>query len=104
VRRRKPARPVTEPDLGPAIAAVTDDYMAFLRAAADEVDSKAFGAKHAAAKAALSHIEQLRKLSGDAGGEAAEKLDEYQALLGDIRRDMSAEPEEMPSDDDGDPG
>jgi hypothetical protein len=104
LRRRKPARPATEPDLGLALAKVTEEYLAFLRAADDEVDSKAFGAKHAAAKTALSHIEQLRKFSGEAGDETARKLDEYQALLGEMRRDMSAEPEEAPTYDDGDSG
>ncbi len=78
--------------------------MRFLRAAEGEVDAKAFGARHAAAKTALSHIEQLLDLSGEAGDEAARRLGEYQALLGDIRRDMSTEPEETPSDDDGDSG
>lgn len=105
MRRRKPARSATEPELGSALAKVVADYMDFLRAADDEVDSKAFGAKHAAAKTALSHIEQLLKLSGDVGGETAQQLDEYHALLGEMRRDMSAEPEEeTPTDDDGDSG
>lgn len=103
MRRGKP--PGVAAELSSALAQVKADYLDFLRAADDEVDSKAFGAKHAAAKTALSHIEQLMKLSGDAGGDAAERLAEYHALLGDIRRDMSAEPEEETSSDDGgDPG
>lgn len=104
MRRRKPARPATEPDLGAALAEVMAEYMRFLRAAEGEVDAKAFGARHAAAKAALSHIEQLRKLSGEAGDEAARKLEEYQELLGEMRRDMGVEQEETPTDDDGDSG
>lgn len=106
MRRRKQAPPATEPDLGPALAKVMAEYMAFLESADadDGPDPKAFGARHAAAKTALSHLEQLMKMSGDHGDEAARKLGEYQALLGEMRRDMSAEPEETPTDDDGDPG
>lgn len=95
---------MTEPDLAAALAEMIAEYMRFLRAAEGEIDAKAFGVRHAAAKTALSHIEQLLNLSGDAGDEVARRLGEYQALLGEIRRDMSAEPEEMLTDDDGDSG
>lgn len=102
---RRPKAGGAAGDLASALAQVKADYLDFLRAADDEVDAKAFGAKHAAAKTALSHIEQLMKLSGDVGGETARRLAEYHALLGDIRRDMSAEPEEETrADDDGDSG
>lgn len=109
-RRRKGGAAGTgkEPEFDQAFDAVLADYMDFLRRSreADESngDPKTFAARHTAGKTALSHIEQIMKLSGDTGDEAAKKLGEYQALLGEMRRDMSVEPEEMPSDDDGDPG
>ena len=104
-RRQKGGAPAAgkEPEFGQAFDVVLADYMDFLRRSreADEsnCDPKTFAARHAAGKTALSHIEQIMKLSGDDGDEAAKKLNEYQALLGDMRRDMSAEPEETPSDD-----
>lgn len=110
MRRRKPARPATEPELGPAVAKVMAEYMGFLDAPHEEdgTDPKAFGARHTAAKTALSHIEQLLKLSGAPEDEAAEKLGACRAMLGDVRQEIGDLPgdeaEEMPSDDDGDPG
>lgn len=97
-----------ESEFEQALEAVLADYMDFLRRSreADESngDPKPFAARHAAGKTALSHIEQIMKLKGDHGDEATKKLNEYQALLGDMRRDMNAESGEMPSDDDADPG
>lgn len=86
------------------------DYMGFLRASRveGEADPKAFGARHAAAKSALGHIEQLLKLSGASEDEAAQALDECRAALGEARREiggLSDDPsEETPDDDDGDAG
>ncbi|TCH97972.1 hypothetical protein EJV46_12205 [Roseococcus sp. SYP-B2431] len=96
-----------EAEFDRAFDAVLADYMEFLRRSreADETndDPKTFTARHAAGKTALSHIEHIMKLSGD-DGEKAKRLDEVQALLGEMRRDMSAEREETPADDDRDSG
>lgn len=102
MRRRKAPRPATEPDLARALGGVKAEYMGFVQT--QEADAKAFGARHAAAKTALSHIEQLLKISGASEEEAAETLDECRAALCDARREIEDLPEEMPPDDDGDLG
>jgi len=70
-----------------AVAEVAADYLAFLRAPrADEPeDAKSFAARHAAAKAALSHIEQIIKLAADAPGDATADTDN---LLHEARHQM----------------
>lgn len=109
-RRRQAGAPAKsdEPEFDRAFDAVLADYMDFLRRAreADESNSdpKLFSARHAAGKTALSHIEQIMKLSGASEDEAAKKIGEVHALLGDIRSEMEMEPEETRADDDGDPG
>jgi hypothetical protein len=69
------------------VAEVTADYLAFLRnGRPDEPeDAKAFAARHAAAKAALSHIEQIIKL---AAGPPEETATETDTLLHEARREM----------------
>lgn len=83
-RRRKPALPVRLED---AVAEVTADYLAFLRAPRPEEpeDAKAFAARHAAAKTALSHIEQIIKLA-ETPAEATEP--DTETLLHEARHQM----------------
>lgn len=70
-----------------AVAEVTADYLAFLRSPRPDEpeDAKAFAARHAAAKTALSHIEQIIKLA-DAPADAAET--DTENLLHEARHQM----------------
>jgi hypothetical protein len=86
-RRRPPGVPVK---LADAVAEVTADYLGFLRASRTQEpeDAKAFAARHAAAKAALAHIEQILKLASGSEEEAADLVTETQSLLTQARRQM----------------
>lgn len=88
-RRRKPSVTVRLED---AVAEVTADYLNFLRAsrAEEPEDAKAFAARHAAAKAALSHIEQIIKLAETpvAGAEG-----DTESLLHELRHQMDQDRE-----------
>lgn len=101
MRRRKPrAQDLKLADLVPEVRA---DYAAFLRLSrGEEEDAKAFGARHAAAKAALAHLEQLIKIAG--ASEEAADAGPCEGLLSDMRRQMNQEEQEMPDDDEGEPG
>lgn len=99
-RRKAPAHDLKLADLLPEVRA---DYAAFLRTGrGEEEDAKAFGARHAAAKAALAHLEHLMKIAG--GAEDAEEVEPGEGLLSDIRRRMNQEKQETLDDDQREPG
>lgn len=83
-RRRATAVPIKLDD---AVAEVTADYLAFLRTArpGEPEDAKAFAARHAAVKTALSHIEQIIKL---AANPAEEGSTDTESLLHEARHQM----------------
>jgi len=90
VRRR---RPVPKPvKLDDAVAEVTADYLAFLRNArpGEPEDAKTFAARHAAAKTALSHIEQIIKLAAAPTEDATTETD---SLLHEARHQMGQDRE-----------
>lgn len=84
--KRKPRLDI---DLPLTAKLILEDYRAFVASgqhAPEDAATKAFAARHAAARAALSHLEQLLKLVGDAGGEehvrdVAASLSEWRALM-----------------------
>ncbi|MDJ0386728.1 hypothetical protein QMO56_01265 [Roseomonas sp. E05] len=93
-------------DLQPAIRHVIEDYNAFVArgpAPGAHDDAKAFAAHHAAAKAALAHLEHLLKLARAAGaGEDETGLARAAALLRQARGALAAESpteEECEADD-----
>ena len=87
-----------ELDLHPLVHAVAEEYAAFLRDA--EADPRSFGARHAAAKAALAHLESLMKLAQGGSAPAAEDVTQQ---LRSMRAAMAKEP--TPDDDeDREPG
>lgn len=92
------------PDLAAAVPIVVEDYHRFLRSSGGGVEEpKEFGARHAAARAALAHIEQLAKLIGEAAGEPAAEA--AGALLAEARGDIPAPTEaERKEAEDGDGG
>lgn len=100
MRRRKPR--AGDAKLAEAVPVVTENYMKFLRDTEldAESDPKLFAARHSAAKTALSHIEQLRKLVGvDEEDSAGNPV---QAELGAARQEI--EREGSPEDDTGECG
>jgi hypothetical protein len=79
-----------------AVRRVVEDYDAFIArgpAPGAHDDARAFAAHHAAAKAALAHLEHLLKLAGPAAGEE-EGMARAEALLRAARGAMAAEDEE----------
>ena len=81
------------------------DYQRFLGsgASAEEAgDAKAFAARHAAARGALSHLEQILKLAEEGGDEA--QVNEVLESLAHCREQMAQLKEEADSDDDADGG
>jgi hypothetical protein len=92
--------------LSDAVAEVTADYLGFLRASRTQEpeDAKTFAARHAAAKAALAHIEQILKLASGSEEEAAERLTDAQALLAQARRELGEGKPEGRPDEDGEAG
>lgn len=87
--------------LADTVSEVAADYLGFLRAGRGEEmeDAKAFAARHAAAKAALAHLEQLIKLAASCDAEAAERLCGSEASLAEARALM---PEEEKREESGD--
>lgn len=102
--RRRKARG-TDLKLADLVPEVRADYAAFLRMTrGEEEDPKAFGARHAAAKAALAHLEHLIKIAG-CSEDAADGAEPGEGLLSDMRRMMNQEEQETPDDDAaGEPG
>lgn len=88
-------------DLGDAIRVVIEDYRTFVGQGgrAPGEDPKAFTARHAAARAALAHLEQLIGLVGRESGR--EEVQEGLALLRQAKDHLRLPAEEDPADDDG---
>ncbi len=59
---------MADADRAAAARLILDDYRGFL-SAGDAADAKAFAARHAAGKAALTHLDQLMKLGAEEPGE-----------------------------------
>lgn len=89
-RRRTPGFPLR---LAETVKEVTADYVAFLRAPrdAEPEDAKAFAARHAAAKAALAHLEALIKLAAECDQTAAERMGGCEQLLRATRSEIEQE-------------
>lgn len=85
---------------------ILDDYHSFLSAdpaTQEEGANKIFAGRHTAAKAALSHLEQLLKVAAEEADAA--QLEEIGNSLARYRSAMSAEIKEEPDpDDQGDGG
>ncbi len=87
----------------PAVARLLlADYQGFVASVANDGATKVFAARHAAGRAALSHIEQLLKLAQDAG--TAEEAREVAASIAEWRARMPPQPQEEPEADDEVPG
>ncbi|MEI6160258.1 MAG: hypothetical protein WCP77_10515 [Roseococcus sp.] len=107
MRRRKPRGGGTK--LAEALPSVTEAYIKFVAESDHDADPKAFAARHSAAKTALSHIEQLLKLSSD--DEEAAGFDPAAMALGAARDEMAGEAcgeigeeeGETPTNDPGEP-
>lgn len=100
MRRRKPHE--TTINLAEALPKVAQSYLTFVSDEAHEADPKAFAARHMAAKTALSHLEQLLKLT--AGREGAAAGDPAAIALDEARQEIDEEQREMATDDTGEPG
>jgi hypothetical protein len=93
-------KPKIDTDIPAAVKLILDDYQAFLAGgphAQEDGATKAFAARHAAARAALAHLEQLLKLAGDdpPGEAVTESITKWRALM---PPEAKEEPE---ADDDG---
>ena len=93
-------RPRGDADLPAAARLILQDYQDFVAGPADDAESKLFAARHAAARAALAHLEQVLKLASDAG--TAEEAREVAASIAEWRARMP--PQEEPEADDEGPG
>jgi hypothetical protein len=83
--------PLSPDDLRSAIRKVVADYEAFVSrgpAPGTHEDPKAFTAHHAAARAALTHLEHLMKLTRSAG--ELDTAAEAGALIAEARRSIQA--------------
>ncbi|HYZ31012.1 MAG TPA: hypothetical protein VE684_01875 [Crenalkalicoccus sp.] len=101
---RKRARPtISEAELAAAVEQVLADYRGFLAGTppgADAGDAKAFATRHAAARSALAHLEQLLKIAGETGSE--NQVREITERMRETRAEIAAlPPEETEPDDDG---
>ncbi len=106
MRPRRPARRAAG-DLDQAIRQVVEEYRGFLAALPPggepppNEDPKAFAARHAAARAALAHLELLLRLAGEQAPEAGAASDDA-TLLSAAKDELGrtdAGPEE--AEDDG---
>lgn len=86
-------------DLETALPLVAGHYLRFIQDTVHEPETKAFGARQAAAKTALSHLELLSKLAGE---EIAPAVDSALQALDAARQEIDEE--ETPADDPGEPG
>ena len=95
-------KPRGDADLPAAARLILQDYQDFVAGGADDSESKLFAARHAAARAALAHLEQVLKLASDAG--SAEEAREVAATIAEWRTRMPPEAQEEPEADDAGPG
>jgi ClpP class serine protease len=94
-------KPRLDADLPLTAKLILEDYRAFVASgqhAPEDAVTKAFAARHAAARAALSHLEQLLKLVSEAG--TLEQAKEVAASLSEWRALMPPETEEAAETDD----
>jgi hypothetical protein len=95
-------KPRGDADFPTAARLILQDYQDFVAGAADDGESKLFAARHAAARAALAHLEQVLKLASDAG--TAEEAREVAATITEWRARMPPEAQEEPEADDAGTG
>ncbi|RYJ04444.1 MAG: hypothetical protein EON47_00330 [Acetobacteraceae bacterium] len=95
-------RPRGDQDLPTAAKLILRDYQDFIAGGADDGEAKLFAARHAAARAALAHLEQVLKLANDAG--TAEEVREVAASITEWRARMPPQAQEEPDADDAGPG
>lgn len=96
--RRKPLLP-SGTDLTNAVRLVLSDYEGFLAAPPEggAGDSKAFAARHTAARGALTHLEQIMKVAAEAGDAAG--VQACGEALTTARQAIAALKETNPDDD-----
>jgi hypothetical protein len=90
-------------DYAAAARLVLDSYLEFLNSpvpAAERGDSKAFAQRHAAARSALTHLEQIEKRAEGSGDEAQHRA--VSDILAEARRHLAAESPDDKEDPDGD--
>lgn len=104
--RTKGRPPIPEADRDEAARLIWDGYLNFLiggPAPGEETDPKLFAGRHAAGKAALTHLDQLYKTAGGPTGDGAAAGDAVAGHLGNARSQIaSLEGEEADTDDAGD--
>lgn len=94
-----------EVDVAAAARLVLDSYLDFLSRPVPEEekgDSKAFAARHAAARSALAHLEQLEKRAEGHSDEAQQRA--VGDILAEARRHLAAAPPDEKESPDGDAG
>ena len=87
--------------LAAAVQTILDDYRRFL-AEGEAGDPKAFAARHAAARSALAHLDQLMKFAGDTEEEDSAATD----CIAEARQALATLPDEERASDgepDGEP-
>ncbi|WP_419899745.1 hypothetical protein [Roseomonas sp. USHLN139] len=102
---KRPRKPPGVEGLEAAVQRVVEDYGAFVArgpAPGAHDDARAFAAHHAAAKAALAHLEHLLKLAGPAAAGEADGVARAEALLRQARGALAAPPPDSDGDSDGD--
>ncbi|RAI58756.1 hypothetical protein [Roseicella frigidaeris] len=101
MRRRLPV----EIDIAAAARLVLDSYVDFLgrpMPEAERGDSKAFAARHAAARSALAHLDHLEKLAEGDGDTAQQQA--LGSILAEARRQLATIPDEAMEEADGETG
>ncbi|NOG71334.1 hypothetical protein [Roseicella sp. DB1501] len=101
LKRRLPV----EIDVAAVARLVLDSYVDFLgrpMPEAERGDSKAFAARHAAARSALAHLDHLEKLTEGEGDTAQQ--DALGSILAEARRQLAATPQDAMEEADDDAG
>ena len=96
--RRKPLAPDFDPSR--AVTLILADYDEYLLRSLGEApgDPKAFGGRHAAGRAALTHLEHVLKVGALVGADATQ--DDVAALLAEARAHAHDDTDEESSTDD----